>query len=78
MIATRALVEASISAINLGPESRDRLVDALTQLIDDEVALIVRERHITRAEQIEGGKPDTPTSPEQRPKSKPGTRKSSS
>lgn len=43
MSSTRALVEASLSAAKFGHEGGDKLVDTLTQLIDEEVAQIVRE-----------------------------------
>jgi hypothetical protein len=53
MSGTRALVEASLSATELGREGDGKLVDTLTRLIDEEVAQIVREN-------LESRKPPPP------------------
>ncbi|CAH2408911.1 MULTISPECIES: hypothetical protein [Mesorhizobium] len=78
---TRALVAESLSTIEIGRPGDDKLVDVLTQIIDEEVALIVREN-------LDDRKPATPAKREppsrpsagaaQRAGSKPGGRKSGS
>ncbi|MFD1987402.1 hypothetical protein ACFSOZ_33825 [Mesorhizobium newzealandense] len=78
MSGTRALVEESLSTIEIGRPGDDKLVDVLTQIIDEEVALIVREN-------LDDRKPATPGKREppgrlsavaaQRAGSKPGGRK---
>lgn len=78
MSGTRALVEESLSTIEIGRPGDDKLVDVLTQIIDEEVALIVRQN-------LEDRKPATPGKREspgplpavaaQRAGSKPGGRK---
>jgi hypothetical protein len=65
MSGTRALVEASLSAIELGREGGDKLVDILTQLIDEEVAQIVHES-------LEGREPPTRRKEDESGPSSPG------
>ncbi|MER9567371.1 MULTISPECIES: hypothetical protein [unclassified Mesorhizobium] len=75
---TRALVEESLSTIEIGRLGDDKLIDLLTQIIDQEVALIVREN-------LDDRKPATPEKGEppsrlsavanQRARSKPGGRR---
>ena len=79
MSGTRPLVEASLSATELGREIDDRLVDTLTQLIDQEVAQIVRENLETRkppARRKEGQSEQSPSGAARRAGTKPGGRKS--
>lgn len=81
MIGTRELVEASILGIKLDPEESQKLVDVLTERIDEEVAEIVRENLEERSSRAKrkGGqdRPEPPVAPEHRSKSKSSPRKSS-